>query len=66
MLFSYAIVDFYLLHDVAVEMQIWALLTTGHSDTQVTITVCGSFVSLSTGMHPMQAEDLKEAPFQRW
>ena len=47
MLLSYAIVDFYLCYDGAVDMQIWALLTKSQcrvSDTLVTVKVRGPLV----------------------
>ena len=47
MLLSYTIVDFYLLYDGAVDMQIWALLTRNQSkvsDTQVTVKAYGPLV----------------------
>ena len=50
MLLSYAIVDFYLFYDRAVDMQIWALLTRSQSarvsDTQVTVKACRPLVFL--------------------
>ena len=49
MLLSYAIVDFYLFHDGASDMQIWALLTVCQcrvSDTQVTFRACGPLVKI--------------------
>lgn len=45
MLLTYAIINFYLFYDGAVNMQIWVLLTRNHcrlSDTQITIKACGS------------------------
>ena len=53
MLLSYATVDFHLFYDVAVDMQIWALLTRSKcraSDTRVTVKVLGSLVQLLTAM----------------
>ena len=46
MLLSYAIVDFYLIYDGGVDMQIRALLTSPRrvSDTQITVKAFGSFV----------------------
>ena len=53
MLLSNAIVDYFFLNDVAVDMQIWALLTRSWcrvSDTQVTVKACGPLV-LSFNQH---------------
>ena len=44
---SYATIDFNLFYDGAVDMQIWALLTSGQGkiyDTQVTVKNYGPFV----------------------
>ena len=47
MLLSYTIVDFHLFYDGAVDIQIWALLTSSQcevSDTQVTVKARGPLV----------------------
>ena len=52
MLLSYAIVDFYLLYDGAVDMQIRALLTRSQckvSYTQLTVEACGPLVRITWG-----------------
>ena len=49
MLLSCAIVDFYQFYDMAVDMQIWALLTKSQcrvSDTHVTVKACGPLVKI--------------------
>ena len=49
MLLSNTIVDFHLLYDGAVDIQIWALLTRSQckvSDTQVTVKACGPLVKV--------------------